>query len=828
MLNLFSNPTCLPQLPLAASEVAGQAVYEVARLESLSDSPWKVALLLAGLVLLLVYVWWMYRREARTVSTLKATTLALLRTVAIAGLVVYFLGLEKRSSTQVIEPSRVAVLVDTSLSMNLPADDPSSTSATTRSQSLQRLLTQSPLLEQLVEHHDVDLVAMGEQMRQVAYLPHKLAEDAEEAGDSPDAPRPLFDQNTIVAQTEPTGHETRIGDAIAQTLEQYQGLPLAGIVLLTEGGQNRGLELPAAGEAAAASKVKVHSIGFGPTTAPANIVVRDLIAPERAYPGDNLTLQAVIQAQDPAGQQIELQLSRRPAGEGGDGATGDWDLMETLALSITSDDALETVRIETKPGDPGTYLYEVRALPVPREVLKDDNAYQAEVAVVDRETRVLLFAGGPTRDYRFLRNQLRRDSSFIVDVLLQSGVPGISQDANEILTEFPTTAEALSKYDAIVAFDPDWSPLSAEQVRWLEQWVARQAGGLVVVPSRVNTPRWGIDARMRTIRGLYPVRMPDQLLDLRSSPEDRDNPRPIDFTREGQEAEFLRLADSAGDSSLAWEDFEGVFSALEHNGPKPGAAVYANLAGETDDEPGPAYLVGQYYGAGQVLYVGSGELWRLRKLDPAYNDRLWTGMLRHTSQGRLLQGSPRGKLLVSQDRYELGATVPVRAMLSDLQMEPLAAESVTLELELPGGRMERLELPAATQQAGNFAGEFRVVLPGTYRLTLAIPDSTDELTRTLKATVPQLEVGQSTRDADALAAIAQQTGGIYYATPALALDGNETTPNLAAALPSQSRTKRVIGAIDKPFARTQSFWLLAIVAGALSLEWILRRLSYLA
>lgn len=814
-------------MPLAASEVAGDAVYEFARLESLGDSPWQMFALMAGVALVLVYVWWMYRREARTVSTAKATVLALLRTVAIAGLVAFFLGLEKRGSTQVIEPSRVAVLVDTSLSMNLPDHDSASDDKTTRAESMQQLLTDSPLLEQLIEQHEVDLVAMGDQTRQVAYLAHQLPDEEQQADDS-GQPRPLLDPAAITSATDPVGRETRIGDAIAATLDQYQGLPLAGIVLLSEGGQNRGLELPAAGEAAAAAAVKVYSIGFGPTTAPANIVVRDLIAPERAYPGDTLTLQAVIQAQDLAGQQVELQLSRRPATEGDEPSAADWELMQTEVLPITSDDALETVRIETKPGEPGSYVYEVRALPAPREVLNSDNSYQAEVAVVDRETRVLLFAGGPTRDYRFLRNQLRRDASFVVDVLLQSGVPGISQDANEILTEFPTTAEALSKYDAIVAFDPDWSPLSVEQVRWLEQWVARQAGGLVVVPGRVNTPRWGIDARMRTIRGLYPVRMPDQLIDLRRSQEDRDTPRHLQFTREGQEAEFLRLADSGSESGLAWEAFAGVFSALEHNGPKPGAAVYANLAGESDDEPGPAYLVGQYYGAGQVLYAGSGEFWRLRKLDPAYNDRLWTGILRHTSQGRLLQGSPRGKLLISQDRYELGATVPVRAMLSDLQMEPLVADGATLEIAMPGGRQERLELAADNERAGNFAGEFRVVLPGTYRLSLAIPDSTDELTRTLKVTVPQLEVGQTTRDSDALAGIAAQTGGIYYANARLALDGSDTTPSLTAALPSQSRTKRVVGAIDKPFARSQSFWLLAVVAGALSLEWIIRRLSYLA
>ncbi|WP_442485562.1 hypothetical protein [Aeoliella sp. SH292] len=821
------------RLPLAAAEVASASVYEFARVKSLGDEWWVLPALGLGLLALLAYVWWMYRRESRTISPTKAIVLGLLRTIAIAGLVMFFLDFEKRSSTDLVEPSRVVILADTSLSMNLPDAEPTSSDRATRGEKLQALIKDSPLIENLNRDHDVDIVAMGDTTRPLAYLPRK-DETATEPAVEPEAEGTGdFSLPQLAEAMTPVGHETRIGDAIAASLERYQGLPLAGVVLLTDGGQNRGLELQAAAEAAIGAKVKVHSIGFGPTTTPANIVVRELIAPERAYPGDKLTVQVIVHVQHLAGQQFELQLSRRPAGDpNATPAAADWEVIDTRTLSIASDDALETVRIESDPPAPGEYVYEIRALPAPRETMIDDNAQQAEIAVIDRETRVLLFAGGPTRDYHFLRNQLKRDKGFVVDVLLASAGPGISQDANEILTEFPTTAEQLSKYDAIVAFDPDWSTLSAEQVRWLDQWVSRQAGGLIVIPGRVNTPRWGIDARMRTIRGLYPVRMPEQLLDLRSEESGDDVARPLRFTREGQEAEFLWLADNAAENAAEWEEFEGMFSALEHNGPKPGATVYAFLGDAAEAgaeaEAGTEYIVGHYYGAGQVLFIGSGELWRLRKLDPSFYDRLWTSLLRHTSQARLLQGSPRGKLLLAQDRYELGATVPVRAMLSDLQLEPLVAENVTLDIEMPGGRIDRLSLPADEARPGNFASEFRVVLPGTYRLTLAIPDSTDELSRTIRVTTPQLEVGQTTRNAEALEQLARATGGTYYPTPPLAIDGSETVESLAAATPSQSRSKRVIGAIDKTFARDQSFWLLALVAGALSLEWIIRRLSYLA
>lgn len=841
MLFFSSILTSTASLPLAATEIAADAVYEFVRLEALGDSPWVLPALGVGLVLLLVYVWVVYRREARTVTVAKATSLALLRTTALAGLVAFFLGLEKRSSTQVVEASRVVVLADTSLSMNLPNFEATASNTQSREQGLRDFVANSNLLQELSIDHDVEVVMMGETPRPMAYVPRQVPagqtsqsdenRDSNNTEDDPKDTATAFDPSAIAAKLEPSGHETRLGDAIAATLDRYQGLPLAGMVLLTDGGQNRGLDLSTAAEAAAAANVRVHSIGFGPNEAPANLVLAELIAPERAYPGDTLTMQAVVRAQDMSGQQIELQTLRRIAPHGKDTnqpTAVDWELIDTQVLPIDSDDVLQTVRIETQPGEPGEYVYEVRALPTPRESQTDDNAQQAEVSVIDRETRVLLFAGGPARDYRFLRNQLQRDRSFTVDVLLESGTTGISQDANEILTEFPTTAEQLSKYDAIVAFDPNWSTLSTEQVRWLEQWVAQQAGGLVVVPGRINTPRWGADARMRTIRGLYPVRMSQQLLDLRSDGENREVSQPVTLTREGAEAEFLWLADSREDSDQSWEEFEGVFSAIEHNGPKPGATVYAQVSDDSTDNDGPAYLVGHYYGAGQVLMIGSGELWRLRKNDINHYERLWTSLLRHTSQGRLLQGSPRGKLLLAQDRFELGATVAVRAMMSDAQMEPLSADSVMLDLELPGGRTSQLALSADAARAGNFAGEFRVTLPGAYRLSLAVPDSTDELTRTIRVTTPQLEVGQTTRDAAALDKLATSTGAIYYQTPRLALEGDLKTPSLFAATPSQARSKRVVGSVDTDFAKQQSLWLLGLVAGALSLEWIVRRLSYLA
>ena len=68
------------------------------------------------------------------------------------------------------------------------------------------------------------------------------------------------------------------------------------------------------------------------------------------------------------------------------------------------------------------------------------------------------------RDYQYLRTLLFRDKSMKVDVLLQSGQPGMSQEATNILSDFPASRQEMADYDCLVAFDPDWKALKPEQV----------------------------------------------------------------------------------------------------------------------------------------------------------------------------------------------------------------------------------------------------------------------------------------------------------------------------------------------------------------------------
>ena len=106
----------------------------------------------------------------------------------------------------------------------------------------------------------------------------------------------------------------------------------------------------------------------------------------------------------------------------------------------------------------------------------------------------------PMRDYQFLRTLLYRDRSTALDVLLQSGKEGMSQEGN-ILSHFPNSREEMFQYDCVVAFDPDWQALKSEQIALMENWGGGaggrfdcRRGSRVRRPDRSpvgrKTPRW--------------------------------------------------------------------------------------------------------------------------------------------------------------------------------------------------------------------------------------------------------------------------------------------------------------------------------------------------
>jgi hypothetical protein len=748
---------------------------------------------------------WLYRKDARNLPRGWPIVLATLRVAALIGLAAILLNPHTRTQTTGTRPSEVAVIVDTSTSMQQPADDvaPGATGPT-RAERVREVLAQTPLIDELRKTHVVDVYTFDSDLKPQAQRLEQLKEGA--------APSRPVDWSALV---DPQGSSTRLADSIDKLLAESRSRTLAGAIVLSDGASNAGRDMRPANERAKAQGVPLFAIGLGGTKPPINVAIQKIVLPTDVQKGDPFEIAALLQGINVSGKSATVELLEKGPND------AQPNVIDSQTIILVDGEVAET-KFDRSTTDAGSYEYTLRAkIPDVTETRSDDNLQSRTVNVFDRPLKVMIMAGGPMREYVFSRTVLNRNRGMSVDVWLQTGEAGISQDAKQLLFKFPEAREELFAYDILLAFDADWSKVSLEQQKWIEEWVSVEGGGVMFIASDVFTPALTINRDSSgSLDKLLPVVL-DQVMPAIGARDRAAVAHPLAFTPEGKSAEFLQIADTAEASAEAWAQFPGVFRCFPTRARKGGTTVYVEfsdpLARGVDGAP--VLLAGQRFGQGSILYLGSPELWRLRSQNEAYYERLWTKLARKVGEGRSKRGVQRALVILEGREVELGQTVPIRVRAVNAQFQPLSSETIRIEVIDPRGRplVPAPVLDRDRNRATEYFGNFRVSMPGRYRIELNVPDTNDKATGEIDVLVPQREFASLTQDVTALKTLVDGTGGGYF-TP------SEVT-RLPALIPSAAKEfvidQRIKELWDRP-------WMLWLLVGLLSLEWLLRKLLKLA
>lgn len=814
-------------LLLAATDSATLTVREF----DLPTSPVGWLGLFGGVAAVLIWTVWLYLRDTSDLNPLWRAWLTALRVGVLVALLVIALNPSDRTQKQSYRPSRVAILVDTSLSMRHPAgnpadrESPGSETGPSRSDVIKKLLSSPPTIEKLRTQHEVSLYTFDSTLSGPHHVFPRVTEAATGApGTTPeDKSKPPLDWDEVLR---PRGLESRLGESLDELIRQSAGRTLSGIVILTDGVSNAGIEPATAHDRALTTKSRLIAVGTGTTDQPVNLAVSEIASPTDVQMGDPFEITAFIQGNGLTGREVAVELLMKQERE------SDPVVLERKTALLPEDGLPVEVKFPRNSTEAGRVTYIVRATPQTRvaEFNSQDNEVSFSVNTYDRPTRVLLLAGGPMRDYQFVRNLLYRHKSFDVDVLLQSGSRGTSQESNNLLLAFPEGRDQLYEYDVVIAFDPDWKTLPQESFKLLSDWVSLEGGGLILIAGDVNTPTLaavsdpngsgsGNDEQFKTLLELYPVVLSSYFSASRFD-QDANQPWPIQFTKEGQSLGFLQLTDDPVSSAARWKEFPGVFRCYPTNGQKAGAKVYALFSDPRAAAEPPILMAGQPLNKGFVFYLGSAEMWRLRSVSEDDYDRFWIKTIREVGQGRSKRGTKRGLLMPDSHKLLIGQTLRVRARVLDAKYDPLEAESVSLDVYDPSGKP--LNPPRSLRRdpanPGVFTGDFRVSLPGTYKLELTLPDSREQVTDEVVVSLPKLEDENIRQNVRLLTDLVRDTGGKY-----LTID--EASAELSALLPDRGEQFYVPERLRSLWDRE---WVMYLLAGMLSAEWLTRKLLKLA
>jgi hypothetical protein len=810
--------------PLVAAADAIAPVMEFDLPESTAGA---IFFVLGALLALTVSVGILWRDTAEQ-SRFWRGWLLTLRLSVLLGLLVVAINPQERTQQLAYRPSQVAVLVDRSLSMQFPESQPASPDAPanprSRADAIGALLKDSELIANLRKNHSVSIYSFDSALNGPHHSLRTLDPRAVvTARNVPtDATAPVPDEAAPDWQelVRPVGLETRLGESLVELIRQISSKSLSGIVLLTDGGSNAGIDPQAAIELARTSRTRLAAVGVGSIQQPVNLQIAALQAPSDVHAGDSFEVTAYVQSQGLSGKKATIELLSKP-----EEVQGEPTLLASKEVDLLDDGLPTKVTFERSPTESGRFEFFVRAKPVVRviELSESDNERRKAINVVDRKTKVLIVAGGPMRDYQFVRNMLFRHSAIDTDIWLQSADSNgaISQESDSLLSSFPTTKEKLFEYDVLLAFDPNWKRLNADQFALLHEWVFSQAAGVIFIAGDVYSPDTASAPELSKIRELYPTVLNPILLDSGSDLRNAQ-PWPIQFTREGSEAGFLQVTDDPVTSALMWKGFPGLYGCYPTNGAKAGATVYAFYGDPRvqTNHGQPVLLASQYYGSGRILYLGSPELWRLRANDEDFYDRFWTKSIREVGQARLKRGNNRGTIIVERTQYVLGQTVRVRAQVLDPQFTPITDSGIEMEVFDPSGKP--LSPPLKTQpdstRAGQHVASFRVSQPGTWRIELPIPQSRERVIEKLDVVLPNLETDNARQNVQLLRQMADDTGGGYFTIAEAATEVPKKLPNMGEEFQIDQQLKSLW---DRE-------WVMYLLIALLSIEWLTRKLLKLA
>ena len=524
-------------------------------------------------------------------------------------------------------------------------------------------------------------------------------------------------QKTITA----SGQSTAIGSALRQAQLAYSGLPLSGVLLVTDGRSTSGEAPESVGPDLAAKSVPVTSLILGTPEGPRNVVITDVEANPVALIRDTNRLTVHMQSRGLQDQAARVLLERHKNG-------GQWEEIGRQDVILGIDGALQTVDFSFSEDAPTKLEFRATVEDAGPELSTDDNRGHTEVRVVRDRLHVLLIAGSAFPEVQFLKNALYRDRKIELSSWLQNADDDYEHLGDVPIRRLPVTQQELDDYDCVLLYDPDpnaWPPNFPEM---LTNFVSKAGGGLAYVAGEINTANSfdkALDPSMTWLNLLPVVREPGLFRSEVQIKLSAREPWKFQITESGLTDPTFVFADTREENEKIIESLPGMFWHFPVTKAKPGATVLA-VHGDPRmrNEYGPEVLMAtQLVGPGRVLFISFDSTYRWRYVTEQTFDGFWARVVDRAGRSKQLGGAYPFRLSTPQATYTPGSPVKVIARFLDpAEMEP-GLDSLHGEIEHGEGDPESVTL-SPTGGPGEFAVSFPATDPGQYLVRVWMGDET--------------------------------------------------------------------------------------------------------
>lgn len=608
---------------------------------------------------------------------------------------------------------------------------------------------------------------------------------------------------TDVDRLAATARRSDLSGALADLGERYRGHRVAGIIVLSDGGDTA----PQEAEAGRAITAPILAVGIGGTELARDREVVNLTAGEPLLPGASIDLSVSATSAGFGTEPVELRVS----------ANGRPVDMRRVTPSADGAPIHQVFTVSPEPDVPTVYTVEIP--PASDELAAENNTRSVLVPPQTGRRKILILEGAPGYEHTFLKRALGQDPGLDVDAVVRKGQNDDGRDTfyvqaapsrmAALSSGYPSKRSELFAYDAVVFGNIEADFFTRDQLALTSEFVAERGGGLLVLGAR-SFDRQGLAGT--ALEHALPVDLTDRrgTIALASSTVTTNEPNTPALTMDGLMHPATRLAVTAEDNRQKWAALPALASMAAVGGARPGAQVLAvTLTAGGNPQP---LIATQRYGQGRSMVFAGEASWRWRMMRPATDtsyETIWRQL------ARWITASAQGPVTIAPlSPTGPGITDRISVFVRDEDFRPVANAEVAVRITAPNGETRPLTAALSNPQEGRYAVSTRFDHAGVYRVEAIASRGTATLgTASRPALVGgvDLEMTQPRLNDAVLRRLSAETNGRYV--------------NAAGAdhLPSLLRESRADAGTPEQRDLWHNGWSLAMIVGLLAAEWVLRR-----
>ncbi len=613
------------------------------------------------------------------------------------------------------------------------------------------------------------------------------------------------------------GTSSAIEQALSYVDAQLNGLPLGGVVLVSDGADNSEIDPVPAAQSFGNRQVPIFTVGVGQDEIPQDIGIVDVSTAKTVLEGSVFDVSVAVSHQGYSGRNLRLSI-----------LDGDIEVAsESVTLGVEG--VPQRYELELTPERPELIVYDLEVELLDDEIISQNNSYSFLVDNTEKPPLDILYIEGhPRNEYKFIRRAVESDPTIRLATYLRTGPEKFYRQGIESPTElsegFPEDKESLYRYEAIILGDIEENFFNADQLQMIDDFVAERGGGFLmsgmVDEEFIGTPIEDILPVTLVEEGFLPSHLRGGIRRGSHPTGELYFPR---LTRNGEFSPLLRLAADDGANRAAWGTLPELQGVYVTGRIKPGASVLLEHPILQYQNQALPVVVSQRYGSGRAMSVTTASTWRYQMMMPAEDEShetLWRQLL------RWMASTAPERITIEFDRefYNVGDEVNITARVLNDQFEPDNDATLWMQTTTPLDSISDTPMEWDIEEDGVYRANFTVEDEGVFSLLVDVTSAAGEDARPDVAekraafvVTPSLrEFNNAERDSSLLTRIADASGGRYFP-----IDNVGALPDTVEFTPNAYSRDTQIDLWDRP-------WLLALLIVMLCLDWITRRLRGLS